>query len=146
MPTGTKYKGSALYVDWLPSSGGTIRLDAESRTFTVNQQANQIDVTVRGDTAKAYLTDYPAISVNMSGLDTAGTATGGTLPQNWARLNIGDLGTVRWGPEGTVANYRKESMPAIVKTKNYEAPYDGAVQWTLEWDSNGGSVTIGQWT
>jgi len=143
--SGTKFKGTALYVDWLPSSGGTIVLTAESRTFEVNQSANQIDVTVRSDTAKAFLTDFPAISAKMAGLDTSGTATGGTLFQNWERLNIGDLGTIRWGPEGTATNYRKESMPAIVKAKNFASPYDGAVTWELDWDSNGGSVSISQW-
>lgn len=143
--SGVKYKGSALHVDWLPSTGGTVVLTAESRTFTVNQQANQIDVTVRSDTAKAFLTDYPAISVSMQGLDTAGTPTGGTRAQLWDRLAIGDSGTLRWGPEGTVAGYRKDSMPAIVKAKNQEFPYDGVSQWTLEWDSNGGSVSPAVW-
>lgn len=143
--SGTKYRGSATIIDWLPSTGGTINLSAESRTFEVNQQSNQIDVTVRSDTAKAFLTDFPAISAKISGLDTSGTATGGTAFQTWERLNIGDSGTLRWGPEGTATGYRKMTMPAIVKTKNYNSPYDGAVQWDLEWDSNGGTVTTATW-
>ena len=34
-------------------------------------------------------------------------------------------------------------MPAIVKTQNYINPYDGVSTWKVEWDSNGGSVTLG---
>lgn len=142
--SGTKYRGTALYVEWI-TAGGTTVLSAESRTFTVNEQSNQIDVTVRSDTAKAFLTDFPAITANMQGLDTAGTPTSGTVPQLWDRLNIGDTGTVRWSPEGTATGYRRKSMPAIVKGKNQEFPYDGVSAWTLDWDSNGGSVTPSTW-
>lgn len=140
--SGTKYRGTALRVDWI-GTGGTTTLTAESRTFTVNQQSSQIDVTVRSDTAKAFLTDFPAISATLAGLDTSGTPNGGTAAQLWRRLNIGDSGTIIWYPEGNTAGFVKESMPAIVKTKNYENPYDGVSTWQLEWDSNGGSVTFG---
>lgn len=140
--SGTKYRGTALRVDWV-GAGGTVTLTAESRTFEVNQQSNQIDVTVRSDTAKAFLTDFPSISASMQGLDTSGTPTGGTASQLWRRLSIGDSGTLVWYPEGNTAGYVKEYMPAIVKTKNYSNPYDNVAQWTLEWDSNGGAVTFG---
>lgn len=140
--SGTKYRGTATVVEWIAAGGGTTLLSAESRTFEVNQQSNQIDVTVRSDTAKAFLTDFPAISVSMEGLDTSGTAASAQL---WTTLNIGDLGTVRFSPEGTATGYRKHTMPAIVKTKTFSSPYDGAVTWKLEWDSNGGSVTNSAW-
>ena len=143
--SGVKYRGSALYVDWLPSTGGTVVLTAESRSFTLDEKANSIDVTVRSDTAKASLTDYPAITATMDGLDTTGTATGGTPAQLWDRLNQGDTGTVRIGPEGTATGYRKKSFPAIVTGKNQEWPYDGVSKWALNWDGNGGSVTPGTW-
>jgi hypothetical protein len=140
--SGTKYRGTALRVDWI-GAGGTTTLTAESRTFEVNQQSNQIDVTVRSDTAKAFLTDFPAISATMEGLDTSGTPTAGVAAQMWRRLNIGDLGTIVWYPEGNTAGYVKETMPAIVKSKTYANPYDNVSTWKLEWDSNGGSVTFG---
>lgn len=143
--SGTKYKGTALIVEWI-FSGGTIQLQAESRTFEENEQANQIDVTVRSDSAKAFLTDFPAITVSMEGLDTSGTASGGTPAQLWDRLNIGDRGTVRWSPEGTASTQRYKYMPAIVKTKSQSIPYDGASTWKLEWDSNGGTPTPGAWS
>lgn len=143
--SGTKYKGTALYVDWLPSSGGTVVLTAESRTFETTESANLIDVTVRSDTAKNNLADFPSISAKMGGLDTAGTSTGGTAAQLWERLNMGDSGTLRWGPEGTATGYRKKSMPALVKDKNSSSPYDGAVTWDLGWESQGGTVSLGTW-
>lgn len=141
--SGTKYRGSALYVDWLPSAGGTVVLWAERRTFSVDEQANQLDVTVASDTAKAFLTDFPAIKTTMAGLDTSGTVLATNQP--WDNLNIGDLGTVRWGPEGTATGYRKRSMPAIVSSKKFDSPYDNAVTWELGFDSNGGTVVKATW-
>lgn len=146
--SGTKYRGTALYVHFVrdaAAGGGTVVLTAESRTFEVNQQSNQIDVTVRSDSAKAFLPDVPAISITMEGLDTAGTTTGGTTAQLWDRLQIADSGTLFWGPEGTAAGYRKNSMPAVVKTKNFSSPYDQVSTWRLEFDANGGSVVNATW-
>lgn len=138
--SGTKYKGTALVVQWITASGTAV-LTAESRTYEVNQQSNQIDVTVRSDTAKNFLPDFPAISASMEGLDTTGTPTGGTPAQAWDKVNIGDSGTLQWGPEGTATGNRKDYMPAIVKTKTFSSPYDGAVNWKLEWDAQGAAIT-----
>lgn len=144
--SGTKYKGSALYVHWVDAtSGGTTVLWAERRSFSVDETANQIDVTVASDTAKAFLADFPAIKCTMAGLDTAGTVNGGTVAQLWDRLNIGNTGTVVWGPEGTVSGYRKKFMPGIVSGKKFDSPYDGAVTWELSFDSNGGTVAGTVW-
>jgi hypothetical protein len=54
--SGTKYKGTATHFWWI-GAGGTIDVWTESRTFEVSEQAQRIDVTVRGDSAKAYLAD-----------------------------------------------------------------------------------------
>lgn len=143
--SGTKYKGSALYMDWLPSAGGTVVLWAERRSFSVDETANQIDVTTASDTAKSFLTDFPAIKCTAGGLDTTGTVTGGTPAQFWDRLNIGDTGTVRWGPEGTVTGYRKRSMPGILSSKKFDSPYDNAATWELSFDSNGGTIAGTVW-
>lgn len=141
--SGTKYRGSALYARWESAAGGTVILWAESRTFSVDEQANTIDVTVRSDTAKAFLADYPTISCTMAGLDTSGTSL--TANQPWDNLNIGDLGTVIWGPEGTATGFRKRTLPALLKGKKFDSPYDGAVTWELSFDSNGGSVAKATW-
>lgn len=141
MPASTKYRGTALYVIWI-GTGGTVDLTGDSRVFTVPEEANQIDVTTRGDTAKRFLTDFPSISPTLSGLDGAGSGSASWL---WDTLSIGDSGTLRWGPEGTASGYRRRTMPAIVKSKNFNSPYDGAVEWTLGFDSNGGTVTKDTW-
>lgn len=141
--SGVKYKGTALYADWLPSAGGTVVLWAESRTFEEQEQANTIDVTVRSDTAKNNLNDYPDITVSMQGLDTSGTVLATNQP--WDTVNIGDSGTLRWGPEGTATNNRKRSLAARVTGKNFSSPYDGVAQWTLNFASSGGTVVQAQW-
>lgn len=141
--SGTKYKGTALIVRWL-YSGGTTILSAESRTFEESETANTIDVTVRTDTAKNELIDFPDITVSMKGLDTSGTAALATS-QPWDSLNIGDNGTVEWSPEGTVTNYRKRTLAARVKEKTFSSPYDGAVEWGLQWTASGGTVVQSAW-
>lgn len=136
-----KYKGTALYVRW-ESGGGTVVLTAESRTFTEDETANDIDVTVRGDTAKNTLPDFPAITAEMSGLDPVVAASG---TADWDKLNIGDAGTLIWAPEGTATGKRKRSLVSTVKGKGFDSPYDGAVSWKLSWNSNGGTVVPAFW-
>lgn len=141
--SGTKYRGTATYFDWLPSGGGTVILWAESRTFEVQEQANKIDTTVRSDTAKRYLTDFPDITITMGGLDTSGTVLATNQP--WDNINLGDSGTLRWGPEGTATNYRKRSLAARVDNKTYTSPYDGVVSWGLQFSSDGGTIVQAAW-
>lgn len=141
--SGTKYKGTALVVRWI-YSGGTTPLQAESREFEEDESANTIDVTVRSDTAKNELIDFPDISVSMKGLDTSGTAALATS-QPWDSLNIGDAGTIEWSPEGTATNYRKRTLSARVKNKTFSSPYDGAVAWGLQWTAAGGTVVQSVW-
>lgn len=145
MASGTKYRGTATFMRFLRSvenGGGTVDIFTESRTFEVSEQAQRVDVTVRGDTAKAFIADAPEITVSVGGLDTvAGSAA---LP-DWDILGVGEAGTVEWAPEGTAGGSRKRSLPVILQNKNYSSPYEGFAEWGLEFASNGGTIVQATW-
>jgi hypothetical protein len=138
MATGPKYLGTATYFDFV-WSGGTAVISTESRTLEVSQQAQRIDVTVRGDSAKAFIADQPEITLSTGGLDTReGTPA-------WFGLPIGTEGTARWGRYGTVTGSPREQMPAIIQNKGYTSNYDAPAEWSLELASNGGTIAVDTW-
>jgi hypothetical protein len=140
--SGTKYRGTATYMRFLTAAGGTVDIFTESRTFEVSEQAQRVDVTVRGDTAKAFIADAPEITISMGGLDTiAGSAA---VPA-WDTLAVGEAGTVEWAPEGTAGGARKRSLPVILQNKNYSSPYEQMAEWGLEFASNGGTIAQTTW-
>jgi len=141
MASSTKYKGSALFIQFVGGMG-TVDLTGDSRVVTVAEQSQRLDVTTRGDAAKRFLNETPEITVSINGLDGSGTAV---TNQNWDRLNVGDSGTLTWGPEGTATGYRKRTPAARLNSKNFNSPYDGAVEWTLEMASDGGTVVQSTW-
>lgn len=143
--SGTKQRGTATYMRFLRAvedGGGTVDIFTESRTFTVQEQAQQIDVTVRGDSGRANLPDLPNITIQVGGLDTVAGSAGTPA---WDTLTIGVRGTVEWGPEGTAAGRRKKALKAIIQNKQYESPYDGVQTWQLDFASDGGSVVPSTW-
>lgn len=142
MASSTKYKGSALYVHFTNATLGTVDLTGDSRVMTVAEQSQRIDVTTRGDSAKRFINETPEITITLTGLDGSGTAN---TNWNWDRINVGDTGTVVWGPEGTATGYRKRTLVSRMNSKNFNSPYDNAVEWTLEIASDGGTIVQSSW-
>ena len=142
MASSTKYKGSALYVAFLSATRGTVDLTGDSRTVQVQEQAQRLDVTTRGDSAKRFLNETPEITVTINGLDGTGSGSANWL---WDTFNSGDSGTLVWGPDGTASSYRKKSLAVRLNTKSFNSPYDNAVEWTHEWASDGGTVVSSTW-
>lgn len=127
--TGVKYNAKETEIRWYPSTGGTIILTGDSRDLTINEQANEIDVTTRGnaqDGASDFLDDVPARTWQLQSLDTRGTAPA------WDNLHIGDTGTLIWWPEGSASQKRQESAPARVLQRNRTFPYNNATTIDLQ--------------
>jgi hypothetical protein len=143
--SGTKYRGTATFMRFVKSAengGGTVDIFTESRTFEVQEQAQRVDVTVRGDTAKAFIADAPEITLSTGGLDVIAGSAG--TPE-WDKLAVGEAGTVDWAPEGTAAGRRKRTLAVILQNKNYNSPYEQMAEWGLEFASNGGTIVHGSW-
>jgi hypothetical protein len=121
----------------LDDGGGTVDIFTESREFQVQEESQSIDVTVRGDAAKANLPDLPNITVTVGGLDyIAGSVTN----PEWDKLEQGMRGTVYWWPEGTAVGRRQRSLKSIVGNKTYASPYAEVATWNLTLNSDGGTV------
>lgn len=127
--TGVKYNAKETEIRFYPSGGGTIILTGDSRDLTINEQANEIDVTTRGnaqDGASDFLDDVPARTWQLQSLDTRGTA------QAWDNLHIGDTGTLMWWPEGSATGKRQEVAAARVLQRNRTYPYNNAATIELQ--------------
>lgn len=128
----TKYTGKNLKVNWVHSSGGTVALDATSRTFEVAEQADELDLSTRDDAAantSFVLPGIPKRTAKMGGLSNSG----GTTPQ-WdvAETSIGESGTIFYYPQGNVVNKPKRQAAATILNRSMSSPYDNGEEWTID--------------
>jgi hypothetical protein len=122
-----KLKGQKLVIEIQPdSTGAFIDVGGESRTFSYNRTGDEIDVTVRSDTAKDYLAGFPDISAEMGGITLGGAPTPAL-----DELVQGAVGTIKWYPEGKVDTLPMYTSTYTVTEDGQEYPYDDAVSWTV---------------
>jgi hypothetical protein len=131
MPT-TKYTGKNLKMDWVHSSGGTVSLDATTRTFEVTEQASEVDLSTRDDAAansSFVLPGIPKRTAKAGGLSNSG----GTTPQ-WdvAETQISQGGTIFWYSQGNTSGKPKRQAAATILNRSNSSPYDGGEEWTLD--------------
>lgn len=134
----TKYHGKNTVIMYASTvdTAPTVDLSGSSRTITVNQQGNEIDVSTRDDflaDATAYLTNPPQRSVQLQGLDST--------PQNsrtWAGIDVGDTGRVAVYPLGSSPTGLPYEIGNVVCTQsNYQSPHDNAATYDVQWRVSG---------
>jgi len=138
---GTEYKGSSLQVFF-----NTVELSGQGRTISVSEapgEAEEIDITHRGDTERSTLESYPGaqkVTITTGGLDeTTGTAT----IYDFA-INAQD--TLLVYPEGKTHTYREGVLQnARLMDRGLEVPFDGAAEWTAQFHAKN-SITWGTYT
>ncbi|NLE57783.1 MAG: hypothetical protein GX616_05440 [Planctomycetes bacterium] len=98
----------------------------------VDEQINTIDTTAGADTDESHITGTKSCSISATFLcnGTAGSAIA-------AALATGSSGTLTWGPLGTAAGMPKYSCIATVASNNDSYPYDGEVEFDVEFTKNG---------
>ena len=123
-----KFKGKGTKVTWQGTTPAVAvaTISGESRTFTLNEEAGTIDATTRDSTAKEYLVDDSEITAELSGVDVVGGAPA-------LALDVNDIGTLIYYPEGDAVGKRTGTMTATVTTRNIESAHDGLVDWTIGW-------------
>jgi len=132
MTQATRYTGKDWYGHFA-TSGGTAVLNGDFRSFEWNRDGEMADSTAGSDatTNEAYVRS--ALTASLSLLAT----TDGTT--NWNNyFQAGTAGTLVWSTgAGTANGTPKYSMSAIVRTVGSTAPYDGMVEWSVEFGGQG---------
>ena len=123
--------GKDLYVEY-----GATDISGEGRWVDLTEdkgESEKIDVTTKGDTARQHILGFQGAN-NTSVTMTALYNTGGA--DVIAALTLGDKQTLNICPNGHTAAldmWECTNMELIIRS--YTEPYDGAVEWTVTFNS-----------
>ena len=128
------YKGSSLVVTWIQAAATTV-LTGDHRSFTYTPSIDFVDQTAGADPNKLYLVGLKDGNATYNAVIQSGTGSGGTL--TFSTLSEGNIGTLRWQPEGTASPNPKYEIPAISQGVALSHPYDNVSEVTVNWQQNG---------
>ena len=125
-----EFKGDDLILNF----GGT-DLSGSGRVVTVSEapgEAEKLDVTVKGDSARQYIEGFPG-GANTT-VTLAALADGASDAIEAVAANT--TGAMEILPEGDTAGAIGITIAAMrLIGKDYTVPYDGAVEWALTFNS-----------
>lgn len=124
------YTGQSLYAQFV-YTGGTVVLSGDYRTVSYNPAVDLVEETAGADVHKLYVVAQKdgKYSFNIL-MQAGGTATTNGLVE-------GTSGTLTIGPEGTAVGKQKISAPVICLGANYNWPYNGLVEISVDFQENG---------
>lgn len=122
--------GKNLVAQWV-SGGGTILLNTDFRTLSINPNIDLAETTAGADADKTYIATIKDATIEWSGLyQSKGTAL-------MTALEAGTGGTLIIYPEGTATGFPKESYPAIAMGAKMNVPYADVVEISCTFQKNG---------
>ena len=125
-----EFKGDSVILNF----GGT-DLSGAARVVTVSEapgEAEKLDVTVKGDSARQYIEGFPG-GANTT-VTLAALADGASDAIEAVATNT--TGAMEILPEGDTAGAIGVTIAAMrLIGKDYTVPYDGAVEWALTFNS-----------
>lgn len=121
------YVGRNLYVTY----GGTV-ISGDQRTLSWDYSTDNADTTAGADTDKSYIATIKDVTISMTILDNG---TDGSAVRR--ALAVGGTGALVWGPEGTATGKPKYSCNVICNSLSTEYPYDGEVEFEVEFQRSG---------
>jgi hypothetical protein len=122
--------GKNLVVTWA-YSGGTVNLNTDFRTLSINPNIDLAETTAGADTDKTYIATIKDATIEWSGLyQSAGTAL-------VRALEAGTGGTLTVYPEGTASGKQKDIYPAIAMGAKINIPYADVVEISCTFQKNG---------
>ena len=135
----TEITGKNLKVDWVYTAGtvtgGTVTLNTDYRTLSINPNIDLAETTAGADADKTYIATIKDATIEWSGLyQSKGTVLA-------AALESGTGGTLIIYPEGTASGNVKESYPAIAMGAKTNYPYADVVEISCTFQKNGAKVT-----
>ncbi len=122
-----EFAGSAMYLGWV-YSGGTVTLQADSRSFNWAPTQNFIDATAGSDTYENLIKSFG--TGGEFGADTLAQEDGTVLA---AALDRGTKGTVVYGPEGNTAGKLRYQIPAYATGPQWQSPYNDVTVLRANW-------------
>jgi hypothetical protein len=122
--------GSAAHLQWITSSA-TLTLNTDYRSFNTGETRELIEETAGSDTSKQWISSYPDGDASFTGLyQIGGTAV-------FTACVGGQLGTLRYAPDGSVAGSILVTIPAISKGVKINSAYNNLVEVSVDWQQNG---------
>ena len=122
--------GKDLVATWA-YSGGTVKLNTDFRTLSINPNIDLAETTAGADTDKTYIPTIKDATIEWSGLyQSAGTALVNAL-------EAGTGGTLTVYPEGTASGKQKDIYPAIAMGAKINVPYADVVEISCTFQKNG---------
>ena len=122
--------GKNLVATWA-YTGGTINLNTDYRTLSINPNIDLAETTAGADTDKTYIATIKDATIEWSGLyQSAGTALVNAL-------EAGTGGTLTVYPEGTASGKQKDIYPAIAMGAKINVPYADVVEISCTFQKNG---------
>lgn len=126
--------GKNLVAQWV-SGGGTILLNTDFRTLSVNPNIDLAETTAGADDDKTYIATIKDATIEWSGLyQSKGTALVNAL-------EAGTGGTLIIYPEGTASGNAKDSYPAIAMGAKTNFPYADVVEISCTFQKNGAKTS-----
>ena len=122
--------GKNLVATWA-YTGGTINLNTDFRTMSINPNIDLAETTAGADNDKTYIPTIKDATIEWSGLyQSAGTAL-------VSALEPGTQGTLTVYPEGTASGKQKDIYPAIAMGAKINIPYANVVEISCTFQKNG---------
>lgn len=124
---------------WIDNSGGTLTdISNQVRTSSLQNSAQEIDVTAYQDTARQYISDFPDGTFNIEG-NAAATVMAHLYGIHGQAATV----SVEYGPEGGASGKRKYTFEAVQTSLNDSGAATGqANQFTASYRI-AGAVTVG---
>lgn len=132
-----EFRGTALVIHILPSSGGTIALQDQYRTLKLRSETAAIDATAGTTDWRDYLKGLSQWNVSYYGLNNGSASPLGTADIATLR---GGAGTIRINPHGTGAG-NIAYQGAIINTRlEQDYPYDDLATIHIAWQGSGALI------
>jgi hypothetical protein len=128
----------SLYLSWA-NTAGTIRLEADFRTFSYNPAIDLIEETAGADAAKVFIAGIKSGQAQLTAVDQSGSMA------VWSTALLeGAFGTLTYGPEGTVAGKFKQTFAAFSLGSVLTWTYNDTAQLQVTFQQSG-ARTDGVW-
>lgn len=123
----------------IDNSGGTLTdISNQIKTSSLQNSAQEIDVTAYQDTARQYISDFPDGTFNIEG-----NAAATVMAHLYGILGVSQTLSVEYGPEGSATGKRKYTFESVMTALNDSGASTGQANQFTATFRVAGAVTVG---